>query len=103
LTAARAARPDLEVACVLEREIGVVVVLTDDGPVRATYGARMLGAICRDRSCLPGPGDWVTVRRWSDGPLTVEDTLTRPSRPLARVLPLRGPLPAAKKRDHPGD
>lgn len=75
----------------LEREIGVLVVLTDGGPVRATYGAQMLGAICRDRSCVPGPGDWVTVRRWSDGPLTVEGTLTRPSPALARVLPLRGP------------
>ena len=92
MTAARAARPDLEAACVLEREVGVLVVLTDSGPVRATYGARMLGAICRDRSCVPGPGDWVTVRRWSDGPLTVEDTLTRPPRPLAQVLPLRSAL-----------
>lgn len=103
MTAARAARPDLEVACVLEREIGVLVVLTDDGPVRATYGARMLGAICRDRSCVPGPGDWVTVRRWSDGPLTVEDTLTRRSRPLAPVLPLRGARSARVARDRPQD
>ena len=74
----------------LAREIGVLVVLTDDGPVRASYGARMLGAIARDRSRLPEAGEWVTLRRWCDGPVTVEGVLTRPHRPpaLATVLPL---------------
>lgn len=91
MTAARAARPDLEVGCVLAREIGVLVVLTDDGEVRASYGAKMLGAIARDRSRVPSPGEWVSLRRWSDGPVTVEGTLRRPtSPPLARVLHLRG-------------
>jgi len=80
------------VGCVLAREIGVLVVLTDDGPVRASYGARMLGAIARDRSRLPEAGEWVTVRRWCDGPVTIEDILTRPFRPaLATVTPLRRP------------
>ncbi len=74
----------------LAREIGILVVLTDDGPVRATYSARMLGAIARDRTRVPGPGDWVSVRRWCDGPVTVESALTRPAdAPLAQVLPLR--------------
>jgi hypothetical protein len=74
---------------VLAREIGVLVVLTDDGPVRASYGARMLGAIARDRSRLPDAGEWVTLRRWRDGPVTVEGLLTRPARPaLATVLPM---------------
>ena len=81
--------------CVLARELGILVVLTDAGPVRATYGTRMLGAIARDRSRVPDPGDWVSVRRWSDGPVTVEDALTRSAAPhLARVLSLhrrRGP------------
>ena len=79
----------------LAREIGVLVVLTDDGLVRASYGARMLGAIARDRSRSPEAGEWVTVRRWCDGPVTVEDVLTRRSRPpLAKVLPLHaGRLP----------
>lgn len=67
---ARAWRP--EVGLVIAREIGVVVVLTDRGPVRATYGARMLEAAARDRLALPEPGEWVTVRRWRDGPVTVE-------------------------------
>ena len=80
----------------LAREIGVLVVLTDDGPVRASYGARMLGVIARDRSRLPEAGEWVAVRRWCDGPVTVEHVLTRPCRPpaLATVLPLhRNRLP----------
>ena len=59
----------------VSRETGVVVVLTDDGPVRATYGGGLLGRIARDRSCLPGPGEWVVLRRWADGPLTVEEML----------------------------
>jgi hypothetical protein len=91
LTSARAARAGVEVGCVLACDIGVLVVLTDEGPVRASYGAMMLGAIARDRSHVPTAGEWVSLRRWSDGPLTVEGTLGRadPS-PLARVLPLRG-------------
>ncbi|MET0998674.1 MAG: hypothetical protein ABWX73_08185 [Marmoricola sp.] len=89
MTAARAVRPELEVGCVLARELGILVVLTDSGPVRATYGARMLGAIARDRSRIPDPGDWVSMRRWSDGPVTVESALTRPvAPPLAPVVSL---------------
>ena len=87
MTAARAPRPEVEVGCVLAREIGVLVVLTDDGPVRASYGARMLGAIARDRSRSPEAGEWVTA-----APL-VRRTRDRRGRPhpaaaLATVLPL---------------
>jgi hypothetical protein len=103
LTAAHAARPEVEAGCVLAREIGVLVVLTDDGPVRASYGARMLGAIARDRSRLPEPGQWVSVRRWCDGPVTVESTLTR-ARPLtlAEAVPMHPSRPlrrAGRSRD----
>lgn len=74
----------------LAREIGVLVVLTDDGEVRASYGPQMLGAIARDRSRVPSPGEWVTLRRWSDGPITVEDTWGLPATGrLAPVLHLR--------------
>ena len=74
----------------LAREIGVLVVLTDVGPVRASYGARMLGQIARDRSGVPEPGEWVALRRWYDGPVTVERTLSRPPvERLATVVPLR--------------
>jgi ribosome biogenesis GTPase len=78
------------VGCVLTRDIGVLVVLTDVGPVRASYSARMLGQIARDRSGVPEPGEWVVLRRWYDGPVTVEATLTRRPSQLAPVVPLHG-------------
>ncbi len=90
MTAAHVAGPVRETGCVLARETGVLVVLTDRGPLRATYGARMLAAIARDRSRVPEPGEWVSLRCWTDGPVTVEDLVSRPRpRPLAPVLPLR--------------
>jgi hypothetical protein len=90
LTAAPAPRHEEEVGCVLACEIGVLVVLTDVGPVRASYGARMLGQIARDRSGVPEPGEWVALRRWCDGPVTVERTFSRPPvETLATVVPLR--------------
>lgn len=90
MTAARAARFDLEVGCVLAREVGALLVLTDGGPLRATYGARMLGDIARDRTRVPEAGQWVSLRRWCDGPVTVERALTRsPHAPLAQVVSMR--------------
>ncbi len=93
MTAAPLARPEPEVGCVLRQEVGVLVVLTDGGPLRATYGARMLAAVARDRGCVPEPGEWVALRRWSDGPVTVEGTVYRPAAPtrLAPVVALRRP------------
>ena len=96
LTAVRVPRHEEKVGCVLAREIGVLVVLTDVGPVRASYGARMLGQIARDRSRVPEPGEWVALRRWYDGPVTVERTL---SRPCAETLaPRRAAPPSAHLR-----
>ena len=90
MTALRVPRLDEEVGCVLTREVGVLVVLTDDGCVRASYGAQMLGQLARDRSRVPEPGEWVILRRWYDGPVTVERILSRPqSESLASVVPLR--------------
>jgi len=93
------------VGCVLAFEIGVLVVLTDDGPLRTTYSARMLRVIAGDPSRVPGPGEWVTLRRWCDGPVTVESTLRRPSsRALAQVLPLLGaqrPRASERRLHHP--
>ncbi len=89
MTAEAAPRAEAAVGCVLAREVGVLVVLTDLGPVRASYSARMLGLIARDRSGLPEPGEWVVLRRWYDGPVTVEGTLTRRPSRLASVVPLR--------------
>ncbi len=101
MTALRAACHGPEVGCVIALETGVLVVLTDDGPLRATYGADMLGAMARDRSRVPWPGEWVLLCRWCDDRVTVEATLTPPdSAGLARVLPLRSP--AASKAARPG-
>ena len=82
----------------LAREVGVLVVLTDVGRVRASYGARVLGELARDRSRVPEPGEWVVLRRWCDGPVTVERILSRPpSQGLAPIVPLlrrtRGSVP----------
>ena len=91
MTAVRVPRHEETVGCVLAREIGVLVVLTDRGPVRASYGARMLGQIARDRSRVPEPGEWVVLRRWYDGPVTVDSVLTRRPSRIAPVVPLRRP------------
>ena len=80
-----------EVGCVLGHEVGVLRVLTDRGEVRATYSGRMLGALARDRSSAPEVGEWVALRVWPDGPVTVEGLVWRPPArtTLAPVVPLR--------------
>ncbi|HEY6932472.1 MAG TPA: hypothetical protein VI452_03665 [Marmoricola sp.] len=83
---AAAGRPAPRLGCVLSVRTGVAVVLTDAGELRATFGGRMLARIARDRSCLPTPGDWVLLRHWPDGPVTVE---ARADDRVAPVIPLR--------------
>lgn|SRR6185312_3410321 len=51
------------------------LVLTELGSASATYGASLLLAAARARSAgrlWPKPGDRVALRRWPDGPVTVE-------------------------------
>ena len=66
----------------------MALVLTDVGEVRASYGGCMLGRIARDRGCVPGPGDWVVLRRWTDDRVTVEGSWSQPGT-KADVVPLR--------------
>ncbi len=92
--AALSSGPSPWAGCVVGVEVGVVRVLTDRGEVRASYGGRMLGRIARDRGVLPQPGEWVSLRRWSDGRITVEDCWARHSPAAeeprsATVIPLR--------------
>ena len=88
MTAERAPRADPWLGCVVGSETGVARVLTDRGEVRASYGGGMLGLIARDRSLAPGPGDWVVLRCWPDGRVTIERPL--PAGPgVAPVIPLR--------------
>jgi ribosome biogenesis GTPase len=90
VSAERIARVDPWVGCVVACEPGVAQVLTDHGEVRASYGGCMLSAIARDRTCIPGPGDWVVLRRWCDDRITIEATWSPPTR-QADVVPLRRP------------
>lgn len=51
------------------------LVLTELGATAATYCASLLLAVARARSAgrlWPKPGDRVALRRWPDGPVTVE-------------------------------
>ncbi|MGO4258010.1 hypothetical protein [Marmoricola sp. RAF53] len=88
MSAERVTRPEPWVGCVVGGEPGVAVVLTDRGELRASYGGCMLGRIARDRGCVPGPGDWVVLRRWSDDRVTIEDVWSRTPR-QADVIELR--------------
>lgn len=55
------------------------VVLTLAGAARATYCAQLLLAAARAHAAgrvWPRPGDRVALRRWPDGPITVEGVVT---------------------------
>jgi ribosome biogenesis GTPase / thiamine phosphate phosphatase len=56
---------------------GLCKTMTASGPVRATLGASALEAIGRDPIAGPCTGDWVVLRSWPDGPVTVEAVLPR--------------------------
>ena len=75
MTAARPLYDDLEAVCVLAVEPGALVVLADEGPLRTTYGGPALARLARGRERLPEAGEWVLVRRWTDGPVTFEARL----------------------------
>lgn len=65
---------------------GGCAVLAAAGPVRATLGGRLLTRMAADREEAPCVGDWVVLRQWPDGPLTVEVVLPRRNA-------VRGPAP----------
>ena len=56
---------------------GVCTVLTVDGPVRASLGGAVLDEVAADARRAPCTGDWCLLRRWPDGPLTIEAVLPR--------------------------
>lgn len=74
-----AAAPDAEVGRVLRVDQGLLDLLTEDGPVRATYGGCLLQTVARDPLSAPAPGDWVVTRAWGDHRHTVERVLPRRS------------------------
>jgi ribosome biogenesis GTPase len=56
---------------------GLCTVWTADGPMRASFGSTVLEAIAADPLQAPCTGDWGVVRRWPDGPITLEAVLPR--------------------------
>lgn len=90
MTAERVVPADRWVGCVMHAETGVFVVLTDEGEVRASLDGAMLAEVARDRSLLPSRGDWVELRRWCDGRVSVARPLWRAcAAGGATVVPLR--------------
>jgi len=87
MSAQRVARLDPWVGCVVACETGIARVLTDRGEVRASYGGSMLCRIARDRGCVANPGDWVVLRHWADGRITIEDVWA-PATQVADVIRL---------------
>lgn len=70
--------PDADAAGRVTRvDKGLCTVVTEDGPVRATYGSALLDASAADSRLGPCTGDWCLVRHWPDGPVTVEAVLER--------------------------
>ncbi|TDU84525.1 ribosome biogenesis GTPase [Kribbella voronezhensis] len=56
---------------------GLSSVLTEDGPVRASWSGGVLAAIAADSQATPCTGDWVALRRWPDDRITVEAVAPR--------------------------
>jgi ribosome biogenesis GTPase len=72
-----AAAADASVGRVARVDRGVAGVLTEQGPVRASYGAALLHEIAADATAAPCTGDWCVVRDWPDHRLTLEKLLPR--------------------------
>jgi ribosome biogenesis GTPase / thiamine phosphate phosphatase len=51
---------------------GLATVLTEDGPVRATWSGALLAAMASDPQAGPCTGDWVVLRHWPDDRITVD-------------------------------
>ncbi|MGH3446705.1 MAG: GTPase RsgA, partial [Nocardioidaceae bacterium] len=56
---------------------GICAVVTADGLVRASLGSGVLEAMADDTLSTPCTGDWCVLRKWCDGPMTVERVLPR--------------------------
>jgi ribosome biogenesis GTPase len=56
---------------------GVCTVITEEGPIRASWSASLLEAVAADSTAAPCTGDWCMTRTWPDGPITIERVLER--------------------------
>jgi ribosome biogenesis GTPase len=68
---------DAAVGRVVRVDRGVASVLTEQGPVRASWGAPVLQRAAHDPTEAPCAGDWCVVRTWPDHRVTVEHVLPR--------------------------
>jgi hypothetical protein len=71
--------PGLQPGRIVKADRSGALVLTLAGAARATYCAQLLLAAARAHSAgrvWPRPGDRVALRRWPDGPITVEGVVT---------------------------
>lgn len=59
---------------------GLCTILTESGPVRASFGSEILAQIAEDPESTPCTGDWCHLRQWPDGPLTVDFVAPRRTR-----------------------
>ena len=89
---------DCQPARVSRVDRGGLDLIAEHGPVRATFGASLLGVDGVDAPCT---GDWVALRHWPDGPTTVEAVLPRRSA-VVRASPVRAARPQvlAANADH---
>jgi len=68
---------DATVGRVVRVDRGVATLLTENGVVRASYGADLLCLVGSDPSAAPCTGDWCVVRDWPDHRVTLELVLPR--------------------------
>lgn len=64
-------------ARVVRVDKGLSTVLTEDGPLRASWSGCLLAAIAADNRATPCTGDWVALRRWPDDRVTIEAVAPR--------------------------
>ncbi|ADB32394.1 ribosome small subunit-dependent GTPase A [Kribbella flavida DSM 17836] len=57
---------------VIRVDKGLSTVLTENGPVRASWSGGLLAAIAEDTQATPCTGDWVALRHWPDDRTTLD-------------------------------
>ena len=72
-----AAAADAAVGRVVRVDRGLVSVLTESGPHRATVGGALLSRMAGDPTEGPCTGDWCLLRSWPDHRTTLERVLPR--------------------------
>jgi len=72
-----AAAADATIGRVVRVDRGVARVLTEERPVRASFGGNLLAQMSADATTAPCAGDWCVVRVWPDHRITLENVLPR--------------------------